>query len=389
MGNKAISKMNDDNSPTTVPRKIVKAKPKAKYQRTKVLPQEMFADAVDDEQKLIQKTKGGFRHFIFTETSPAIRHTELVSKALAVIPGVYRVGTSYVLYAHDTGCRREECSHVHAHMGSGIHYHLMMRSNEPVLEAMLIKKTAADYVYIENSFYQVPVQCPLTTYYELYTSPTTTLLGKVGGGGGGESFADVFDQALKRGAVLKPLNHINIEPVWEAHKQSQILAQEQLIGIVNAGPYRSVLSQMLGALVEKEGSVSFEQHGWRLSLECGPTQYKCPCCACLGGGGGGGSNYPTETVCNDNALHEPPPTNYSTALLDEDISYEYMGVSQAQPMEYDLMEDLLGEDEQAMDATPAEVVVVSAAFRSLPAPVKTEETAYAEIPFAETASNSI
>jgi hypothetical protein len=148
-------------------------------------------------------------------------------------------------------------------MGSGIHYHLMMRSNDPVLEAMLIEKTAADYVYIENSFYQVPIQCPLTTYHELYINPTTTLLGKVGG-----VLYEMFGQVIQRGD-LRPLNRINNEPIWESHKHSQIMAQEQLIAIVNAGPYRSVMSQMLGVLVREEGTVTYQGHGFHLEMVCG------------------------------------------------------------------------------------------------------------------------
>jgi hypothetical protein len=163
----------------------------------------------------------------------------------------------------------------------------MLRSAAPVLETMLIKKASDAFVYIENSFYQVHVQCPLTTYYELHTDQTTALVANVGG----EIF-DMFERVIQRGA-LNPLTRVNNEPVWESHKHSQILAQEQLIALVNVGPYRYVLSQMLGALVEKEGSVSFEQHGWCLSLECGPTLYQCPCGGCYG------SSYPTTQGPNE------------------------------------------------------------------------------------------
>jgi hypothetical protein len=317
MGNNVISKMKKDTSTPVVPRAIVKGGPKAKYQRTKKeFNQASIATAVtevaleDDERKLIQKTKNQFRHFIFTETSPAIAPDGLIRKALEVLPGAYRLGTSYVLYAHDTSCS-EGCSHVRAPIGKCIHYHLLMRSDDPAQETLLIKKTAAAFVYIENSFYQVPVQCPLTTYYELHARQNTSLLEKVGG-----DIFDMFRRVIQRG-VLKPLARVNNEPIWESHKHSQILAQEQLIAIVNAGPYRSVLSQLLGALVEKEGSVSFEQHGWRLSLECGPANYQCPCGGCFGG------THATQSAvygCVDpiqeaSQLVPPPPSHvtYSTA----------------------------------------------------------------------------
>ena len=137
---------------------------------------------------------------------------------------------------------------------------MLLRSDDPVLETMLIKKTVASTVYIENSIYQVPVQCPLTTYHELYDRQNTSLLDKVGG-----VLYEMFGQVIQRGD-LRPLNRINNEPIWESHKHSQIMAQEQLIAIVNAGPYRSVLSQVLGVLARKEGSVSYEQHGWHQVL---------------------------------------------------------------------------------------------------------------------------
>jgi hypothetical protein len=241
MGNNILPKMKD-SSASTVPRAIVKGNPKAKYQRQKTtLPQDAAAEAgvevavvEENVRKLIQKTKNRFRHFVFTETSPSISPADLVGKALTVVPGVYRVGTSYVLYSHDTRCT-EECTYVRGSVGRGIHYHLMLRSADPVLETLLIKKVSDAFVYIKNSFYQVHVQCPLTTYYELHTDETTALVANVGG----EIF-DMFERVIQRGA-LKPLTRVKSEPVWESHKHSQILAQEQLIALVRAGSYSSVV----------------------------------------------------------------------------------------------------------------------------------------------------
>jgi hypothetical protein len=377
MGNNILPKMKD-NSVSTVPRAIVKGKPKAKNQRPKkTLPQEAAAEAVvevaaveENVRKLIQKTKNRFRHFVFTETSPAISPADLVGKALNVVPGVYRVGTSYVLYSHDTSCT-EDCTHVRGSVGRGVHYHLMLRSAEPILETMLIKKASDAFVYIENSFYQVHVQCPLTTYYELRTAQTAALVANVGG----EIF-DMFERVIQRGA-LKPLNRVNNEPVWESHKHSQILAQEQLIDIVNAGPYRSVLSQILGALVEKAGAVSFEQHGWCLFLECGPNIYQYP------SGGRCGSRYPStqdpnEYVYTGTTLHDksqqestpPRPGTYSKAVeTNDEVSCEYAGIPRTQPMEYDLPEDLLKEMQGA--ANPEEVL--ETVLRSLSDQVNVEE----------------
>jgi hypothetical protein len=348
---------------TAVPRTILKGGSKVKHQRTKTdVTQTSIAAAVaasgEDERRLIQKTKNRFRHFIFTETSPAISPAELVRKALTVVPGIYRVGTSYVLYAHDTSCA-EECSHIRTPLGPGIHYHLLMRSADPALETMLIKKTAASFVYVENSFYQVLVQCPLTTYYELYARQSTSLLEKVGG----EIF-DLFERVLQRD-VLKPLTRINNEPIWEAHKYSQILAQEQLIALVNIGPYRSVLSQMLGTLVEKAGSVSFEQHGWHLSLECGPTLSQYPGDVYTTSGVETPTTTSTEYEYTDprqDDLHlipaNPEQVTYSTAGLmgyddDADYSYDYVeGYNTTRATGYDLAEDLLREPtpEEALDA---------------------------------------
>jgi hypothetical protein len=370
MGNNVISKMKKDGSIPTIPRTIVKGGPKAKFQKQKKeIPQAAIATVVtevargEDERKSIQKTKNRFRHFIFTETSPAITPDGLIRKALEVLPGVYRLGTSYVLYAHDPSCS-EGCSHIRASIGKGIHYHLLIRSDDPAQETIQIKKAAAAFVYIENSFYQVPVQCPLTTYYELHTRENTSLMVKVGGG-----IFDMFRRVIQRG-VLKPLSRINNEPIWECHKHSQILAQEQLIAIVNAGPYRSVLSQLLGTLVEKEGSVSFEQHGWRLSLECGPANYQCPCGGCLGSTQAIQSSvYGCIDPLQDETQLIPPPAQvtYSTAgecaSEGNDRAYEYMDFQpktevmdyeygsgqqqqqqqpqQTQSMEYELMEDLM------------------------------------------------
>jgi hypothetical protein len=258
MGNKAMSKMKKENTTYIVPRGVVKDGPKAKYQK-KSIPQAAtiatIVAGVEDERRQIQKTKSKFRHFVWTETSPAITPVDLVRKALSVVTGIYRKGASYV--PHDTGCT-EECPHVRASIGVGIHYHLLLRSDDPVLETMLIKKTVASTVYIEHSIYQVPVQCPLTTYHELYDRQNTSLLDKVGG-----VLYEMFGQVIQRGD-LRPLNRINNEPIWESHKHSQIMVQEQLIAIVNAGPYRSVMSQMLGVLVREEGTVTYEGHGYHL-----------------------------------------------------------------------------------------------------------------------------
>ena len=366
MGNKTVSAPKDSAS-TTVPRKIaprttVKRTPKVKQQcLKKVVTKASFVDmgpevsVGEDERRQIQKSKNRFRHFVYTETSPAIHPAELVRKALTVVPRVYRVGTSYVLYAHDTSCA-EECSHIRTPMGPGIHYHLLLRSAEPALETMMIKKTAASFVYIENSFYQVLVQCPITTYNDLCTRQNTTLIEKVGG----EVF-DMFDRVIQRG-LLKPLTRVNNEPIWEAHKYSQVLAQDQLIALVNAGPYRSVMSQLLGVLVAEEGSVNFEQHGRRLSLDCGSTIYRCPCGGCASGLNHSSTNSTEYEYVEPQQDYDqsPPPipeqVTYSTAGIMgpcDDGSYDY--VAEYQPphaMEYDLAEELLSEPtpEEALDA---------------------------------------
>jgi hypothetical protein len=362
MGNTAVSKMNKkvdtipktlraiakrtttNKADTIVPRTIVSRGPTKSYNKTrKENPQTTTtADIVavsvavatpldgEGERKLIQKTKSRFRHFIFTETSPAISPVGLVHKALNVVPGLFRVGTSYVLYSHDPASYFGSCPHVRGSTGTSIHYHLLLRSNDPDLETTLIKKAADSFVYVENSFYQVPVQCPLTTYSELHQD--AVLLEKVGG-----DIFDTFERVLQRGS-LKPLARVNIEPVWEAHKQSQVLAQEQLIAIINAGPYRSVLSQMLGALVEKTGSVSFEQNGWLLVLECGRSvsAYQYP-----------SSISDSEGYLTQPQLPNPAQVTYSTAVTEPEVerstSYEYMSFPQT------VVDDYYSQHTQPMD----------------------------------------
>jgi hypothetical protein len=335
---RTIAKREPKNSGTTVPRTIVRRGPNKIFRNPQKENPQTDMDAVtvapvvfdgEGERKVIQKTKKIFRHFVFTEPSPAISPSALIHKALNVLPGVFRYGTSYVLYAHDPASYVGSCSHVRGSTGYSIHYHLLMRSNDPDLETTLIKKAADAFVYVENSFYQIPVQCPLTTYATLRQD--AVLLEMIGG-----DIFDSFERVLQRG-VLKPLTRVNIEPVWEAHKQSQILAQEQLIALVNAGPYRTVFSQILGALVNKTGSVSSEQNGWHITLECGRSL----------------SAYQTQNngIEASSYLDEsqlPPPTQvaYSTAGLAEEEpnpTYEYAVFPQT------VMDDYYAPQSQVMD----------------------------------------
>jgi hypothetical protein len=92
---------------------------------------------------------------------------------------------------------------------------------------------------------------------------------------------------------------------------------------------------------------------------------------------------------HDNSQQEPTPQQpgtYSTAVeTNDEVSGEYMGIPQTQPVDYDLLEDLLKETQvvtQVLEPTP----------RSLSEPVnaeaeeKKEDPLYTEIPLPATNS---
>ena len=74
--------------------------------------------------------------------------------------------------------------------------------------------------------------------------------------------------------ILKKLSHwSNSTPIWELQKQSQTLALEHWIGVVNSGPFKHTLQNVIAAMVMRQGFVNYEQHGWKLNFECGLSDY--------------------------------------------------------------------------------------------------------------------
>ncbi len=82
--------------------------------------------------------------------------------------------------------------------------------------------------------------------------------------------------------ILKKLAHwANSDPIWELQKQSQILALEQWIGVIDNGPFKHALQNVIAAMVRREGVVNYDQHGWILNFECGISPYQCVCEYCV------------------------------------------------------------------------------------------------------------
>ena len=69
----------------------------------------------------------------------------------------------------------------------------------------------------------------------------------------------------------------NSDPIWELQKQSQIMAMEQWIGVIDNGPIKHALQNVIAAMVMREGVVNYEHYGF----ECGLSMYQCLCEHCV------------------------------------------------------------------------------------------------------------
>ena len=134
-------------------------------------------------------------------------------------------------------------------------------------------------VFVECSFYQVLVACPLTEYGTLFMSETSHVLENIGDAFTGLN--NVIRTLPRDSKIFTPpkIGHHNLGknnnrmviPLWESHKQSQIVAQEQLLRLIDGGPFRPVLQRLLVAMAERTGTIPYDQHGWKMALELGPA----------------------------------------------------------------------------------------------------------------------
>lgn len=237
-------------------------------------------------RKTVQKQRNKFSHFVFTETSPAITPKALVCTALSTSPGVYHPSMSYVLFAHNPVVDPTTSGASTCVYGSSLHtghYHLILCSAQAVEDALKFR-AEADKVFVECSFYQIPVTCPLTEYGSLLLDETTTILEIMG-----EAFTGLNEVVRSLPFESKIFTRkpdgrrTRTIPSWEYHKQSQIMAQEQLLRLIDYGPFRPVMQRLLAAMADRSGVIHYEQHGWKMDMECGPSEYQCMCGDCSSG----------------------------------------------------------------------------------------------------------
>ncbi len=244
----------------------------------------MKASEPDSEafQKAIRKQRKKFSHFVFTETAPAMTPCNFVNDALVTNNGLKDKNLSYVLFAHNPNVVGVEAGDECCVRGMKhcLHYHLFTCSAKARVEVKNIRK-ATDKVYVESHYYQHAVACPLTDYATLKMCETMHLMAHVG-----EAFKGLDKllniQRYTNIEILKKLAHwANSDPIWELQKQSQILALEQWIGVIDNGPFKHALQNVIAAMVRREGVVNYDQHGWILNFECGISPYQCVCEYCV------------------------------------------------------------------------------------------------------------
>ncbi len=258
---------------------MVRTKKQAKRSQEKQAPSEKHTTI----RNVIQKERGKFRHFVFTETDPSIAPATLISNALSTIPGVFDEGLSYIVFSHNpqTSVRGGKSSCCAPGMANKWHYHLFMCSANAQADALKFRG-AAGTVFVEASFYQHAVSCPLTEYAALNFSETTNIL--VNFGDTFKSLDEILStfQYRESRLVTKKFTQWRCgQPLWEMHKQSQVMAQEQMLHVIGAGPFKHALQRVLGSMSRCSGVVDYEQHGWRLRLECSPSDYRCVCEECI------------------------------------------------------------------------------------------------------------
>lgn len=236
----------------------------------------------DSFQKTVQKQRKKFRHFVFTETAPAMNPNTFVNEALRAKNDLLDKNVSYVLFAHSPlVVGNEECNSCCVRgLKQCQHYHLFTCSDRAGADAKNLR-AATDNVYIESSYFQHVVVCPLTEYATLKMCETMQLIAHVG-----EAFRGLDKllniQRYTSLEILKKLSHwSNSTPIWELQKQSQTLALEHWIGVVNSGPFKHTLQNVIAAMVMRQGFVNYEQHGWKLNFECGLSDYQCVCEHCV------------------------------------------------------------------------------------------------------------
>ncbi len=258
---------------------MVRTKKQAKRSQAKPVNADKHATI----RSVIQKERSKFRHFVFTETDPSITPDNLVSSALSTAPGVFDSGLSYIIFSHNpqtsvSGGKSACCA---PGLAKKWHYHLFICSSNAQTDALKFRSGAGN-VFVEASFYQHAVSCPLTEYAALNFCETTNIL---------VNFGDTFkslDEILRtfqyresRLVTKKFAQWRCGQPLWEMHKQSQVMAQEQMLRIIGSGPFKHVLQRVLGSMSRCSGTVDYEQHGWRLRLECSPSDYRCVCEDCI------------------------------------------------------------------------------------------------------------